>query len=356
MLERKLPFVLAVAASVLASQGAAQSTRAQQQAEREAAIERAEAEREQAAREREFALEQAATARELEAQEAAVRREHAAAQTQFAREMSRTRALTAAETARMQRELSRAREELARTVAEVARIQAQVKEPALHDIQRNYRFTAAGQPVLGLSIEDSDFGVFVRGVTPNGPAAEAGVEVNDTIVSINDEELARAGDRSPSATLLGQLGHVVPGDDVRLRILRGGDYHDIVLRAGDNRFRMPFVVASGKSPFYVASQEAWTGFEQSGAWSDIELVALTPALGEYFGTNEGLLVVRAGRAEELGFRDGDVILDLAGRRPKSPEHALRILASFEPSESLQAAIMRQKRREALSIRVPATAE
>ncbi len=93
-------------------------------------------------------------------------------------------------------------------------------------------------------------------------------------------------------------------------------------------------------------------FRYSGAWNDVELVSLTPALGEYFGVNEGLLVVRAGRAAELGFRDGDVIIDLAGRKPQSPEHALRILASFEPGESLQAAIMRQRRRESLAIRVP----
>jgi len=65
-----------------------------------------------------------------------------------------------------------------------------------------------------------------------------------------------------------------------------------------------------------------------------------------------LLVVRAGRAADLGFRDGDVIIDLAGRMPQSPEHALRILASFEPGESLQAAIMRQRKRESLAIRVP----
>jgi S1-C subfamily serine protease len=93
-------------------------------------------------------------------------------------------------------------------------------------------------------------------------------------------------------------------------------------------------------------------FGYAGAWSDIELVSLTPTLGAYFGVEKGLLVVRAGRASELGFRDGDVIIELAGREPQSPEHALRILASFEPGESVAAAIMRQRKREALTIRVP----
>jgi S1-C subfamily serine protease len=89
-----------------------------------------------------------------------------------------------------------------------------------------------------------------------------------------------------------------------------------------------------------------------GPWGDVELVSLTPALGEYFGTDAGLLVVRAGRMGELGLRDGDVILEIAGRQPQSPEHAMRILASFEPGESLQASIMRQRRRETVSVTVP----
>ena len=355
MLENKLSWILAVAALAMAAHSGAQSPSAEEQAEREA---RVEAERERVAAERELAAEQQAEAarevaaleREYAEHQAAYQREQVEVQKEFARELSRTRAMTAAESADMQRELSRARAELARTVADVARIQAQVREPALQDIQRNFRFMAAGQPVLGLNIEDSDFGVFVRGVTPNGPAATAGVEVGDTIVSMNDVELAR-GDDSPSATLLGQLGNVVPGDDVKLRILRGGDFHDVTVLAGQNQFRMPYVASSGKNPF-VVSVEPWTSFRHSGAWNDIELVSLTPELGEYFGVNEGLLVVRAGEASELGFRDGDVILDLGGRKPQSPEHALRILASFEPGESLQAAVMRQKQRQSLPIRIP----
>jgi type II secretory pathway component PulC len=347
MLERKLSFTLAIAALVLAGRVTAQSAIPSAKAdEHEAALE-------QANGAREFAAEEAAAERELAGQTGAAQRDYDTVQ-RDAREVRREYALTAAERANMERQLSRTREELARTVAEVARIQAQVREPRLQEIQRNWRYVAAGQPVLGLNIEDSDFGVFVRGVTPNGPSATAGVEVGDTIVSINDVELARGGDgRSPSATLLGQIGNVVPGDDVKLRILRGGDYRDFVVKAGENEFRKPLVNVFTAPGF---SKGSWTGFQYAGVWNDIELVSLTPALGEYFGTEEGLLVVHAGQAAELGFRDGDVIIDLAGRKPQSPEHALRILASFEPSESLQAAIMRQKRRESLAIRVPTPSE
>ena len=252
----------------------------------------------------------------------------------------------------MQRELGQAREQLARAVGDVARVSAQIRQPVLRGTMPSVRFITGGNAVLGLNIEDSDFGVFVSGVTPNGPAATAGVAVGDTIVSINDVDLARTGNGSaPSATLLGQIGNVVPGDDVKLRVLRGGDFHDFVVKAGENRvFRQPFVFSDKN--FNVWTANHWMPFGYGGAWSDIELVSLTPTLGEYFGVEKGLLVVRAGRASELGFRDGDVIVELAGREPQSPEHALRILASFEPGESVAAAIMRQRKREALTIRVP----
>ena len=51
-------------------------------------------------------------------------------------------------------------------------------------------------------------------------------------------------------------------------------------------------------------------------------------------------------------RDGDVILDIGGREPQTPQHAMRILASFEPGEAIPIAVMRQRRRETVTIAVP----
>jgi hypothetical protein len=337
MLDKKLSWVLIAGALAVAAQGSAQRESPESQADlaREYAAQQAELEAQQADFEREVAREQAAVA--------SVERE-------FADQLARQHALTAAEHANLQRELSQARQELARAVGDVARVSAQMRYPVQKRTTRDMRVVVGNQAVLGLNIEDSDFGVFVRGVTPNGPAATAGVAVGDTIVSINDVELARAeGRSSPSAALLGQIGNVVPGDDVKLRVLRGGDYHDFVVKAGESNVRAPFVFSTDRGAWAGGN---WMRFGHIGAWSDIEIVSLTPELGEYFGVEKGLLVVRAGSASELGFRDGDVIIDLAGREPQSPEHALRILASFEPGESLQAAIMRQRRRESLAIRVP----
>src|SRR5262245_26284270 len=256
MLEKKFASLLAVATLAIASQSPAQEGNPGDQADAD------ELARQVADLEREYARQQADFGRE----QAAMQREHARQQADY------------------QRELSQAREQLARAVGDVARASAQIRQPVLGKMP-NVRFITGGNVVLGLNIEDSDFGVYVSGVTPNGPAATAGVAVGDTIVSINDVDLARSGNgRSPTSTLLGQIGNVVPGDDVKLRILRGGDYHDFVVKAGQSRVREPYVTLFTDKGVWSANR--WMPFGYSGAWSDIELVSLTPTLGEYFGVEK----------------------------------------------------------------------
>jgi S1-C subfamily serine protease len=94
------------------------------------------------------------------------------------------------------------------------------------------------------------------------------------------------------------------------------------------------------------------GFWRHNTWSDLQLATLNPGLGEYFGSKEGLLVVRAPKDSALGLKDGDVILEIAGRKPTSPEHAMRILASFEPGETLRLSVMRHQKRETVEGKVP----
>jgi S1-C subfamily serine protease len=85
----------------------------------------------------------------------------------------------------------------------------------------------------------------------------------------------------------------------------------------------------------------------------MELVTLNPELGEYFGAERGVLVVR-GPAENdiLGLKSGDVILGIGGREVRSPEHAMRILRSFEPEEKLTVQIIRHRQSQTLTGKVP----
>jgi hypothetical protein len=79
---------------------------------------------------------------------------------------------------------------------------------------------------------------------------------------------------------------------------------------------------------------------------------MTPKLGKYFGTDKGLLVVRAPDDSRLKLEEGDVILDIGGRTPSSPSHAFRILSSYQEGEKLKLNVMRDKKRLTFDITVP----
>jgi len=84
----------------------------------------------------------------------------------------------------------------------------------------------------------------------------------------------------------------------------------------------------------------------------MELVALTPELGRYFGTQDGLLVLRAPADGSLNLMEGDVILAIGGRRPESPDHAVRILRSYQPGEPIELLILRDRKEVKLQAMLP----
>lgn len=67
--------------------------------------------------------------------------------------------------------------------------------------------------------------------------------------------------------------------------------------------------------FYDALPELRGAFMLHGPLTDMELVTLTPRLGSYFGTDQGVLVVRAPAGGALKLEDGDVIT--RHRRPSA---------------------------------------
>ncbi len=258
----------------------------------------------------------------------------------------------------LQRDLEKARQQLQEAAREVARLSAQLVSPVMKDVTRQFRY-AQHRGILGLAIEDTELGVRVTGVTPNGAGAEAGVAVGDTLVAIDGAELAAppaagAKRQSPSQLLLAQLGNVNPGDDVELRVLRNGDYRAVHVKAREPSWNVFVNPNVPKLPNFPGVSGPWPDmFWRRNVWGDLQLATLSPGLGEYFGTNDGLLVVRAPKDSALAVKDGDVILEIGGRKPSSPEHAMRILASFEPGETLRLSVMRHQKRETIEGKVPA---
>ena len=252
------------------------------------------------------------------------------------------------------REAQRALEAAAR---EVARLSAGMAGRGMSAVMQQFGATGR-RAMLGITIEDADGGSVVSGVSPGGPAADSGVKSGALIVGINGQSLADV--ESPTRTLIQAMSDVEPGDKVRLRVRQNGDEElvEITTKAFEpEAFVFGYEGDAPSGDFEVfkfdGDPRGWPGNRpHMQSWADMELVELTPDLGAYFGTEEGLLVVRAPQDDGLDLLDGDVILEIGSRRPQSTAHALRILRSFDSGEELAFAIMRNKRQRTIKFKIP----
>lgn len=209
-------------------------------------------------------------------------------------------------------------------------------------------------------------GALIAGVTPGGAAERAGVRAGDIATRFNGTPLAGAPtagedaeDAAPAQRLRRLASRLDPGDTVRLEVRRDGRPQTFTFQAEESDMDMlvrrmePFMDA--RVPGFMGEAgpgRVMVGFRM-GPLDNIELVKNNAGLGANFGTSEGLVVTNVGDdSTTLGIRAGDVLLAIGGRRPSSPAHALRILSTYEPGETVSFDIMRQRRRMTVSGRMP----
>lgn len=213
--------------------------------------------------------------------------------------------------------------------------------------------------MLGVNLgpaEPNGGGVRIEGVSPGGPAAEAGVKTGDVIVAIQAKPVATGRE------LVRAMESIEPGEKVALRIRREGKPLEMTVEARplDRAIFFgtpgtPYVRALPAVPALPALDAIpleHGGHWLLGSWGDAEFVTLTPGLGRYFGTEKGVLVARAPDDAALGLQDGDVILSIGGREPQTGSHAMRILRSYQAGESVELRILRDRRPQSLSARIP----
>jgi hypothetical protein len=257
--------------------------------------------------------------------------------------------------AELERKLEDAQERLDVAAREVAELSMSLSDGVI--AHRGFHHLSVNRAVLGivLASRDSggDEGVQIESVSPGGGAAQAGLKPGDVILEMDGERLAREGDRSAHDKLLALMRDVEPNEKVKLRYRRDGKVQDAQVEAQplhDRLFTMTMpAVAAHPIPGPLPHMAF---FRAAGVFGSAELVPMTPKLGQYFGTDTGLLVVRAPQDGRLKLEEGDVILDIDGRTPSSPSHALRILSSYQGGEKLRLSIMRAKKKQSFEITVP----
>jgi S1-C subfamily serine protease len=257
--------------------------------------------------------------------------------------------------AALQARLNDAQRRLEVAAQQLAALSAQMSGPMMQRMQHFEMLAGPPHVLFGLQLESSrgEPGARVLEVSPGGPAQRAGVRSGDLIVAVNGAEVRG---RDPALRVIEGLHGIKPGEKVDLRVSRDGKVRDLTLIARPSmndayftgRIRLPHIEVPS-----LQGLPGWGGpVIIGGPVADMELAKLTPALGRYFGTDTGVLVVRAPPKGALGLQDGDVILSIDGRKPIDSSHVVRILGSYDPGEKITLKVVRQHRDISFATTVP----
>lgn len=173
--------------------------------------------------------------------------------------------------------------------------------------------TADLQKTLGLSRVT---GALVREVSPNTPAAKAGLKESDVIVSVDGQKIERSGDLPPI------IGATAPGTQVTLGIVRDGKPMTVPLVVGE----LPAdLTAGGVSAANPGAEPA------KGDALGLAVRELTADEREQSGIDDGVLVenVTGSSARRVGLRPGDVVI-MVGRKRVSTVAEFKAAAAAMP--------------------------
>ena len=272
-----------------------------------------------------------------------------------------------------QAELERSERELEMTMREAERQMNQaaqrIAELSAEELARAGEFENSwvmqkSRPVIGITIgSDNDKGpvegVRIMGISPGGAAGEAGLRADDIITAVNNESLSSSSDSEAIGKLLEFMKGVEDGDVLDLEYLRDNKTASVEVapttRAG-HVFDFKFDSRSGHAPGEPgapnAMKFAWISRQGGHGFGEMEMVELNESLGRYFGTDSGLLIIKAPRNNAYQLQDGDVIKNIDGRTPSDLRHAIRILSSYQSGETVNIEILRDKRKQTVTLEVP----
>jgi S1-C subfamily serine protease len=266
---------------------------------------------------------------------------------------------------------------LAAVPAPVARAQGDPRRPAAVRVPALPDFIVSRRVRLGLKVnlqarQSDSVGAYVDLVTPGGPASGAGIRGGDVITRLDGQSLLEPGAPTPQSRrslpglrLIQLAARLVPGDTVEVEYRRGPDRRVTQLVTDADQMvhmdasQLPRIMGfrglsrppASRPPFDAGAFELPApAFELflAGDLAELELAPLNRDLGQYFGADDGVLVISAPRNSSLGLKGGDVVLAVDGRRPEGPLHLIRILRSYDDGEPFKLELLRSRKRETLT--------
>ncbi|MGC2182359.1 MAG: PDZ domain-containing protein [Terriglobales bacterium] len=213
-----------------------------------------------------------------------------------------------------------------------------------------------------------EHGVEVTLVDQDAPAGKAGIKEHDVILTLNGNQVESV------EQLRRMIREIPPGRTVNLGISRAGQLMTLKTQLADRRqtfalarpgsaitFSMPAIPAMPAMPVVAPfapemDMPVSIVVVHSSARSGLMVENITPQLGDYFGAKNGKGVLvrsveKGSRAEQAGFRAGDVIVKVNGESISDSgdfTHAIR----GRKGNTVTVSIIRERKEQNLTLTVP----
>jgi serine protease Do len=209
-----------------------------------------------------------------------------------------------------------------------------------------------------------EHGVEVTLVDQDAPAGKAGVKEHDVILSINGNQVESV------EQLRRMIREIPPGRTVNLGISRDGQPMTLKVPLADRKktfavgmpgkafaFAMPAMPAMPATPFAPEmDMPVYIVVVHSSARSGLMVENLTPQLGDFFGAKNGKGVLvrsveKGSRAEQAGFRAGDIIVKVNGESISDSSDFTHAIHGRK-NNGVTVSIIREKKEQNLTLTVP----
>lgn len=227
-------------------------------------------------------------------------------------------------------------------------------------------------------------GVLIGAVSPEGPAAKAGLRSGDVLLSVDGKNIgtsgkegvdkarellsnlkvgqnvqvvyARAGKTSKANVKVDNIGRVMMFSD------REGGFTPRANERHDGQSRRVFIGGpDGQENIEIM---AFADCEKTGKkncapprifeamrWQGLNLASVDAQLGRYFGTDKGVLVISAGPGIK-NLQSGDVIQRVETTATESPRDVMRVLRQKKVGEKVSVSVLRERKALNLEITAP----
>jgi predicted metalloprotease with PDZ domain len=207
------------------------------------------------------------------------------------------------------------------------------------------------RPWLGVVVKDLskkmldnlniESGIKILKVSKDSPAAEADLQEDDIIISLDGQVVKDTDD------LVDRVREKKIGDTVEIEYLRAGKRSTVQVKLAPGPLNK-VVVRTPRSPYrfnMITEDQTWLG---------IYTVELSEQLRSYFGVPEGqgiLIkeVIKDSPADKGGLKAGDIIIKVAQKKVRDLWDIKRAINYFDPGDKIEIKVIREKKEKTLNV-------